>query len=125
MWGNRMKLFAASVMALVGMMLVLGNNQAGEKAKYTIKEVMKEAHKDGLLKKVAAGNASEEDKKHLAELYKSLSQNTPPKGDAEGWKTRTVALVKAADQAVNGDEKAAKSLQKLANCAACHKEFKK
>ena len=120
-----MKLFAASLLTVMGVVLILGDNQAGEKAKYTIKEVMKEAHKDGLLKKVASGNASETDKKHLAELYKALSQNTPPKGDAEDWKTRTVAMVKAADLAVMGDEKAAKSLQKLVNCAGCHKEHKK
>ena len=120
-----MKLFAASLLTVMGIVLILGDNQAGEKAKYTIKEVMKEAHKDKLLNKVAAGNASEADKKHLAELYKALSQNTPPKGDAEGWKTKTIALVKAADLAVMGDEKAAKSLPKLANCANCHKEYKK
>jgi hypothetical protein len=119
-----MKLLGASLLVAVGMVLTLGNNQAGEKPKYTIKQVMKEAHKDGLMKKVADGKASDEDKKHLAELYKSLSQNTPPKGPGEEWKKRTVALVEAADKAVKGDQAAAASLPKLANCMTCHKLFK-
>lgn len=120
-----MKWFAAGLLTWMGVVLVLGDNHAGEKAKYTIKEVMKEAHKDKLMNKVAAGKASEEGKKHLAELYKALSQNTPPRGDADDWKTRTVALVKAADLAATGDAKAAKSLPKLANCMGCHKLHKK
>ncbi len=119
-----MKFLAASVMAAVALVLVLESNHAGEKAKYTISEVMKEAHKSGLLKKVASGAASEEDKKKLSELYQALAQNTPKKGEGEEWKKRTVALVKAADAAVKGDEKAAKSLPKLADCASCHKLFK-
>ena len=35
------------------------------------------------------------------------------------------ALLAAAQKAAKGDEDAAKSLPKLANCGACHKEFKK
>ena len=42
----------------VGLLPVL--RAADEKPKYTIKEVMKEAHKEGLLKKVAGGNASDD-----------------------------------------------------------------
>jgi cytochrome c553 len=111
-------------MAVVAVILMLGDNQAGEKAKYTIKEVMKEAHKEELVNKVAEGKASDEEKKRLAELYKALSLNTPKKGEAEAWKTRTVALLEAANKAVKGDEKAEKSLTKLAHCASCHKLFK-
>jgi hypothetical protein len=111
-------------MAVMAVALMLGDNQAGEKAKYTIKEVMKEAHKDKLVNKVASGKASDDEKKRLAELYKALSENTPKKGEADAWKTRTVALLEAANKAVKGDEKAEKSLTKLADCASCHKLFK-
>src|SRR5207249_4459764 len=52
-----MRFLAASLMVVTAMLLTLGNNQAGEKPKYSIKEVMKEAHKGGLMKKVADGKA--------------------------------------------------------------------
>ena len=119
-----MKFLAASFMAVTAIVLLLGHNQAGEKAKYTIKEVMKEAHKGGLMKKVADGKADDAEKKKLVELYKSLSQDTPPKGDAADWKTKTTTLLDAATKASTGDAAAAATLPKLANCAACHKEHK-
>jgi hypothetical protein len=119
-----MKALAATLLTLAALALMLGDNHAGEKPKYTIKQVMKEAHKDKLLDKVVDGSATDADKKKLAELYKSLSQNTPKKGEAEAWKTKTVALVEAADKAVKGDAAAAASLKKLADCKGCHSTFK-
>ena len=56
---------------------VRAENHAGEKAKYTTKEVMAEAHKGGLMKKVADLKASDEEKTKLVELYVALSQNDP------------------------------------------------
>src|ERR1700682_2980267 len=119
-----MKFLAASLMAVTAIVLLLGDNLAGEKAKYTIKEVMKEAHKGGLMKKVADGKADDTEKKHLVDLYKALSQNDPPKGPADDWKKKTTALVEASTKASKGDAAAAATLPKLANCAACHKEHK-
>jgi hypothetical protein len=89
--------------------------------KFTIKEVMKEAHKSGLLKKVAAGTADKEDREKLVELYKALSENKPPKGDAEEWKKSTAVLHKAAEEALK-DPAAGKKLK--VNCAECHGKFK-
>ncbi len=119
-----MKFAASGLIATLAVALCLGTNDAGEKAKHTIPEVMKTAHKGGLMKKVAAGEANDDEKKQLVELYTSLSQNKPPMGDEGEWKKKTTALVKAAEAAAKGDEKAAKSLPKLANCAACHKAHK-
>ncbi len=121
-----MKYLFAGVIAMVSLLLVLGDNNAGEKAKYTIPEVMAKAHKGAtaLMPKVAKGKASDDEKKQLVELYTALSKNEPPKGDAADWKTKTTALVDAAKKAADGDEAAAKSLPKLANCAACHKAHK-
>jgi len=119
-----MKIVIASVIALLTLAVLLDSNQAGDKAKYTIAEVMKKAHKDGLLKVVASGKASEAQRKELAELYKALSQNSPPKGDAEDWKKVTGALAKASAAAATGDAAAAKSLIKLANCQGCHDKHK-
>src|SRR5438128_1648582 len=81
---------------IVGLALAITvGSDAGEKKepKHTIKEVMKIAHKGGLMKKVAAGKASPEETKQLAELYKSLSENKPPKGELADWKNRTVKLL--------------------------------
>jgi len=116
-------LFAAAVAGL-SLAFLMGENNAGEKAKHTIPQVMKIAMKGGLCGKVAKGTASDEEKKQLVELFTSLSKNEPPQGDAKSWKNKTMALLNAAKKAADGDEKAAKSLQKLANCAACHKVHK-
>lgn len=92
-----------------------------EKPKYTIKEVMKEAHKSGLLKKVQAGDADKSDREKLAELYKALMLNEAPKGDKEVWKKTTTALSKAAAEAI-ADAGLGKKIK--VDCGACHKMFK-
>jgi len=110
-----------AVLALVFMSDVNGAGDKKEKAKYTIKEVMDQAHKSGLLKKVAAGKAEKEDREKLAELYKALMLNAPPKGSAEEWTKTTEVLHKIAEEAIK-DPEAGKKLK--VNCGACHKKFK-
>ena len=119
-----MKYLFAVVVAGLSLALLMGENNAGEKAKHTIPEVMKVAMKGGLCGKVAKGKASDEEKKKLVELFTALSQNEPPKGDAKAWKEKTTALVNAAKKAADGDESGAKALPKLANCKACHDAHK-
>jgi len=96
---------------------------ADEAPKYNIKEVMKKAHKEGLLKKVLEG-ATKEDAQELLDLYTSLSQNKPPKGEAAAWKSKTDAILEAAKEVVAGKEGAKAKLEKAANCGECHKEHK-
>lgn len=100
------------------------NAQEKEEEKIPIKKVMETAHKSGLWKKVVAKTATEEEEAELLKLYKALSANTPPKGDKESWKTKTDALVKAAQAAVDDKDDAGQLLTKAANCAACHKVHK-
>ena len=119
-----MKYLFGGVIAALSLLLVMGENDAGEKAKHTIPQVMAKAMKGGLCKKVASGKASDEEKEQLVELFTSLNKNTPPMGDAKDWQKKTGALLDAAKKAAKGDEKAAKSLGTLANCAACHKAHK-
>jgi hypothetical protein len=111
--------------AILGLVVCLGANQAGqnEKPKYKIGEVMQKAMKGGLCKKVAEGRATAAEKKQLTELFVALHANTPPKGNRDRWDKITKSLVDAA-KAAESDEKAGKSLAKLANCTNCHKEFK-
>ncbi len=91
---------------------------AAEKPKHSIKEVMKIALKGPLNKKVADGNATEDEKKQLIELYESLAAATPKKGDADSWKEKTSALLAAA-KGTDG-----KALLKASNCKACHDSHK-
>jgi hypothetical protein len=92
--------------------------------KYKIKEVMKKAFKGPLLKKVASGDASDEETKQLHEMLVALSKNEPPKGEADSWKELTGALVKAGKAAVDGSDDAGTMLKKAANCKACHGKHK-
>jgi hypothetical protein len=95
-----------------------------EKPKYTIKEVMKKAHKDGLLKKLADGGGTKADAEELLDLYKAMGKHKAPKGDAESWKTKTKALIDAAQAVVDDKPGALDELKKASNCAECHKAHK-
>jgi len=101
--------------------IVLGE----DKPKFTIKEVMQEAHKGGLLKKVASGKASKEEKEKLVEYYTALSQGKPPKGEDKEWKEATKAMVEAAKGAAKDDQEATAKLKKMqGECKTCHTKFK-
>jgi hypothetical protein len=94
------------------------------KAKYDIKAVMKEAHGQKLRDKIIAGNATREDKEKLLDLYLSLLENKPPKGEDAAWHAKAGAVVAAAAKVVVGREGAVEELKTATNCAACHKEHK-
>ncbi|WP_182866139.1 hypothetical protein [Stieleria mannarensis] len=96
----------------------------GDKPKFKTKQVMKEAFKGPLLKKVAGGDASAEDVKKLHAMLVALSKNEPPRGEEESWKALTGALVKAGKAAVEGKDDAGTMLKKASNCKACHSKHK-
>lgn len=118
-----MKYFAMAALAL-GVVGLGAFRAADEKPKYTTKEVMKLAHKEGLLKKVATGQASAEEKTQLVELYVALCQNAPKKGDKEAWVERCKKIVAAAKDCASDKKGAGKALTAAANCGACHKAHK-
>ena len=95
-----------------------------EAPKHKIKDVMKVCMKEGLCKKVASGEASDEEKEKLVEMFAALAKNKAPKGDAKSWEEKTAALLKAAKECAEGKDGAGKALQAAANCAACHKAHK-
>lgn len=101
-------------------MLALSGNAEDKKPKYAIKEVMQKAHKGGLLKTVLSGSANKEQKDSLVEMYISLGQNKPPKGDDKSWKEKTEALLTAAKGVAKGDKEATGKLKKASNCMECH-----
>jgi mono/diheme cytochrome c family protein len=117
------KLFVVSIVVLFGWLAVsLTTGTAQEnKPKYTISQVMKNAHAKGKLRdKVTSGMASDEEKKQLVEYYEALAANKPPKGDEASWKEKTAALLAAAKEAAAGNTDALK----MVNCAACHQAHK-
>ena len=121
---QRLLTFALAATLLFAM--PVGFIDADDKAdpQHTVKEVMKIAHKDGLLKSVAGGKASDEEKKQLLDLYVSLWENEAPAGDADSWKTKTGNVVAAAAKVVAGRDGAVDELKKSTNCGACHKAHK-
>jgi hypothetical protein len=122
-----MKIFVASICTVLSMVILtgMGSSAPGDKAKYTIKEVMKIAHKEGLLKEIVAGKKEKKDAEKLVELYSALPKNTPPAGEADAWKTKTKTLIEAAKAVVaDPTPEARKALGKAANCAGCHSTFK-
>ena len=108
-------LFAAAV---IGVLAVSAEDKA--EPAITIKQVMKEAMKDGLCKKVASGQASKEEADRLVELFTAMSKAEPPKGPADSWKAKTEALVAAAKACASGAEGAGAKLGAAANCKDCH-----
>lgn len=117
-------LLCVAAMLTVGTVAGLVSGADEAKPKYTIKEVMKKAHKDGLMKKLADGGGSKADAEELLDLYKAMGKHKPPKGDLEGWKEKTKALIDAAQNVVDDKPGARDELKKAANCAECHKAHK-
>jgi hypothetical protein len=121
------KLIAVACLTAVGV-IVAGTDSSSaqdkDKPKFTISEVMQQAHKGGVLKAVQSGSASDEQKKQLVEYYTALTQNAPPAGDKDAWKKQTTAMKEAAEKAAKGDEKGVAELKKIVNCGNCHKMFK-
>jgi hypothetical protein len=103
-----------------GSVLGAATAQEGAKPKHTIKEVMKLAHKDGLLKKVLDGQGSAEDKQMLLDLYISMVESKPEKGDMASWHNLAGMSALAAAKVVVGREDGMESLKAATNCKACH-----
>lgn len=92
--------------------------------KYTIKKVMTDGMKAGLHKKVISGDATDEEKKVLMEMAKSLKMYEPKKGTVESWNKHVDALIKASTAAVEGEDGAGDMLKAATNCKACHDAHK-
>ena len=90
----------------------------------SIKRVMVEAHKQGLLKRVVSGKATGADQRRLLALYAALTDCQPPRGSAVSWRRRTRELVDAAQAVVDNEAGAAGRLGRTVNCRACHRVHK-
>ena len=108
--------FAAGLVCMIG----LSASAFNKEAKYTIKEVMKAVQKDGLCKAACGEKGTTEEKDKLVEYATALAENDCPKGDAEDWKKKTGALLKATKALQAGKKGAADQVKKANNCKACH-----
>jgi hypothetical protein len=97
-----------------------------EEPKYTIKQVMSQAHRKAnkigpsLSDKVLDGKASKDEQAKLLDLYTALGANKPPKGDAEAWKDRANAITTAIKDVMDGKDGSDVDLRKAINCKGCH-----
>ena len=98
------------------------NGQA--KPKYTIKQIMKDALKGGLAKKVVGGEATEKEKIQFLDYAISLYENKPKKGEAASWTRLTGNLVTAAAKIAIDPKASTATLGKAVNCKACHNKHK-
>jgi len=94
------------------------------KPKHTIKDVMVNAHKEGLLKKVLAEQASQEEKLVLLDHYISLVECAPAKGDVNSWQNLAGKLALASAKVAVGRDGSLPELKAASNCAACHEKHK-
>lgn len=86
----------------------------------TIKMIMQVAHKDGLLKKVATGAATAEEREQLLKHYQELATLKPARGPEDSWQEKTSLMIEAARAAVESDPTAPVKLKTSTDCAACH-----
>jgi hypothetical protein len=121
--------FAATCAGLI-QVAVYAQNPDKPTPKHAIKEVMQGAHMPpegggkSLRERVIAGDASDEEKTQLLDLYISLLENDPPRGDAEAFHKKAGAVALAAARIVVGREGAGQELARATNCAACHRDHK-
>jgi hypothetical protein len=113
-----------SIAALALMQSFVWAQEAAAEPKYTIEDVMEQAHKGGLLQKVVDGEATPEEKTLLLDLYLSLMENDPPLGDADAFHAKAADAVVAAARVVVGREGAEEEIKRAVDCAACHKDHK-
>lgn len=122
MWKQLKVGSAFAVAAAIGFGFVFAADE-GSGPKYTIKEIMEKGHKDGLLKTVLE-NGRHRDAMELMDLYASLAEQDPPKGDAESWKQKSDALMIAVARVSVKRKDGIEMLKEASNCKACHSVHK-
>lgn len=126
---KRMKIIYFSITLLALLAITTSNADEWQskkeiKPKNNIKEVMKKAHKSGLLKKVTSGKSTKDENKELLKLYIDLSRNLPQKGKKENWFKLTGQLIAASSEVVIGEKDGILNLKSASSCKTCHSEFK-
>jgi hypothetical protein len=123
-------LFIVATCLLLDQTLVAQEQAPKKISEMSIADIMKDFHKkpaqapSSLIKKVATGSASDQEKQQLVDAYKRLRALQPSKGDAESWNEKTELLISAATAALENKAEAQQMLTKASNCKACHDAHK-
>ena len=86
-------------LCLVSLMLVAAAGDDDKAKKLTIADVMQQAHKAPLLKSVAKGTASDEEKQKLLELYVAMAELDAPEKNAISHRGNAIRALKPLLQA--------------------------
>ena len=97
--------------------LLIGTAVA-QRPQHSVKEVMKQGMKSGLLRTVISGQATAAQRQQMIALLESLVRSQPRKGSVSHWRERTVKMYQAAQA---GDYT---TLKEASRCLTCHKEHK-
>lgn len=117
----------ASAALLAGFTTVLrAAEDVTKKEPKDIHDVMEWAHKgkESMAAKVRDGKGTPDEINTLLRFYKFMATQKPPQGDEAGWKTKTAALVAAAEKLKKGDAGATEAYKTAVNCKACHDAHK-
>lgn len=117
-------LLAALAAAVMLSAFAYAQGKDAAKPKHAIKDVMKDAMKGGLNKKVLSGKATDKEKLELLDMFVSLVENEAPKGDQASWQTFSGTAALAAAKVAVGREDGLTALKAATNCAKCHKAHK-
>ena len=79
---------------------------------------------DKLNKKVLSGEASDQEKLELLDLFISLTENDAPSGDQASWNKFASTAAMAAAKVAVGRDGAMDELKAATNCKKCHDAHK-
>ena len=90
-------------------------------------QIMKDGFKgkESLSARIAQGQGADADFMRMVELTRQLALNTPPKGSAQSWRTKTDALYAAAVNLTSRKPGAVDEWKVASDCKACHSVHKK
>ncbi|MBT5019796.1 hypothetical protein N9153_02475 [Planctomicrobium sp.] len=114
----------AVVVCAALLMTSTSNKAVSADEELNIKQIMKQAFKGDLVRKVGTDKATAEEKQQLLEMSKVMAGMKPPQGSSESWSEKTNALIAAVEASIQGKPEASTLLKKTTNCAACHKVHK-
>lgn len=127
---KKLRVLLIAMMALAISAVAIGETEEkkdeAKKPKHSIKEVMKKGlkGKDALNAKVLSGKATDKEKLELLDMYVSLVEAKPPKGEPASWQKFAGTAALAAAKVAVGREGATAELKAATKCAACHKAHK-
>lgn len=121
---RKLKLMVLPLSLLLGVAFVYAGADDTKESELDIKKIMLHAHKEGLMKKVAEGESTREDKEQLLRLYVAMWEAKPPKGEMASWHEKSGAAIVGAAKVLLNEKGAKENLKTAVNCGACHKAHK-